>query len=306
MLSSNKREKYFFSKSSQITSDSKVDLILSPEFYWVRVFAIPVKSKHDALDVVPTLFEDILPFGEFSYHVVKQEEDKYLCFAYENEIILEYIKKSNLNLSQISNIYFAQTEFKDVGRFSSNEDTFIYTQDAILIKVPSLLVEDTVNINEVLDTHKLTANKIKIKFYSSLINSKYIYTFVFIFAVLITLNTFKYLLYDKNISMLELKSAQVKKSYNLPLSMLETNSVVSKMKRKVIKGSKLRNSLDYVFDFNKRSSKGKLSRVSYSGNTMKLVFEDINYNQVKSYLAKKFKLIANSKNKNQSRFEIKI
>ena len=172
--------------------------------------------------------------------------------------------------------------------------------------MPSLLVDDAVNINEVLDTHKLTSNKIKIKFYSSLINSKYIYSFIFIFAVFITLNAFKYVVYNKNISILEVKSAQVKKSYNLPLSMLETNSVVAKMKRKVIKGSKLRTSLDYIFDFKKRSSLGKLSKVSYSGNTMKLVFEDINYKQVKSYLAKKFKLISNNKNKNQSRFEIRI
>jgi len=306
LLSNKNIQKYFLTKTSQIISDSKVDLILSPEFYWVRVFEIPVKSKHDALDVLPTLFEDVLPQGEFSYHVIKEEKQKYLCFAYENKNILECIKKSNLNLSQINNIYFAQTEFKEISRFVSGKNAFMYSLDDILIKVPPILIQDAINIDQVLDTHKVSAHKVKIKFYSSLINSKLIYTFMSIFAVLITLNVFKYVVYNKNISILEVKSAQVKKSYNLPRSMLETNSVVSKMKRKIIKGTKLRESLDYIFDFKNRQTKGKLKQVNYSGNSIKLLFEDISYSQVKTYLSKKFKIIKNSKNKNQVRFEVKI
>lgn len=306
MFSNKKNQKLFLSKVSTFNIDSKVDLILSPEFYWVRNFDIPVKTKNEALDVLPTLFEDILPTGEFSYHVVKTDDKKYLCFAYENNSILEYIKKSNLNLSQICNIYFAQTEFKDINSFISKEDAFTYSPEDILIKVPKFYVTTTLDIQDKLKEHKLSSNKINIKFYSSVISSKYIYSFISIFAILITLNIFKYAIYDKNISILEVKSAQIKKSYKMPSSMLETNSIVSKMKSKVKNATALRDSLSYIFDYKKGSIKGKINKINFSANNIKLELYDVNYNQVKRYLEKRFKIVNNTKNKNIVRFEIKI
>ena len=38
----------------------------------------------------------------------KLEENKYLCYAYSNNKIYEYLKKTGTNLSLINSVYFAQ------------------------------------------------------------------------------------------------------------------------------------------------------------------------------------------------------
>lgn len=306
LLSNQNRQKLFLCKTAYFTTDSKVDLILSPEFYWVRIFEIPVKSKSEAMEVVPTLFEDILPAADFSYHAIKLEHNVYLCFAYENNTILEYIKKSNLNLSQISNIYFAQTELDDTKDFEFKNDSFTYSTEGILIKVPRVLVSNTVEIEEELRMQKLSSNKIHIKFYSTVIESKFTYSFIFILSFLAVLNVVKYFVYEKNISILEVKTAQVKQSYNMPMSMIETNSILSKMKRTVSKDIKLRDSLDYIFKYKKGSAKGKIQKIKYSGNLLKIEFKGVNYAHAKNYLQKKFKIINNFRKKDVVSFEVKI
>ena len=86
----------------KIYENSKVDIILSPEFYWIRIFDIPVKNIAQAKAVLPSLFEDILlKVGELSYQVIKLEEGKYLCFAYINKKVFEAIKNSGINLSLV-------------------------------------------------------------------------------------------------------------------------------------------------------------------------------------------------------------
>ena len=76
-----KVKKVFLSLDTKIYETSKVDIILSPEFYWVRVFKLPVKSITQAKTVIPSLFEDLIVDNDkLSYYIIKIEENKYLCF----------------------------------------------------------------------------------------------------------------------------------------------------------------------------------------------------------------------------------
>ena len=103
IVSNNKSRKIFLSSNTKIYETSKVDIILSPEFYWVRIFEIPVKNTTQAKAVLPTLFEDLLlKVTDLSYQVIKLEENKYLCFAYINKKIFEAIKNSGINLSLVN------------------------------------------------------------------------------------------------------------------------------------------------------------------------------------------------------------
>ena len=84
----NKNSKIFLCSNTKIETSFKVDIILSPEFYWVRIFDIPVKNITQAKNVLPTLFEDIVDsISDLSYQVIKLEDNKYLCFAYINKRI---------------------------------------------------------------------------------------------------------------------------------------------------------------------------------------------------------------------------
>ena len=113
LVSSNKIKKIFLCSNMKIYENSKVDIILSPEFYWVRIFDIPVKNITQAKAVLPTLFEDILSkVGELSYQVIKLEENKYLCFAYINKKIFEAIKQTGVNLSLVNGVSFEDANEK--------------------------------------------------------------------------------------------------------------------------------------------------------------------------------------------------
>ena len=87
ILKANKNKIFFLTKKSRYSYGEAADIILSPELYWVRIFDIPITNKRDMIKVVPTLFEDFLDVEEYKFYAVKQEENKYICFAYnENEI----------------------------------------------------------------------------------------------------------------------------------------------------------------------------------------------------------------------------
>lgn len=160
----NKNSKIFLCSNTKIETTFKVDIILSPEFYWVRIFDIPVKNITQAKNVLPTLFEDIVDnTNDLSYQVIKLEDNKYLCFAYVNKRIYEAIKDSGVNLSLVNAVYFAQNECKDFDGFSVENKGFVYTQDGILVKVPTSLLKQNLDLNEHINEINLSSNKVDIK-----------------------------------------------------------------------------------------------------------------------------------------------
>ena len=193
-LVSSKNKKVFLCSNTKLQINHKVDIILSPEFYWVRVFDIPVKSLTQARHVLPTLFEDILETtNELSYQVLKLKENKYLCFAYVNKKIYEAIKNSGINLSLVNSIYFAQNECKDFKQFTIEDKSFLYTNDNILVKVPNSFISEKLELNQHIENINLSSNKVDIKLYNNILTPKQIYTIIAICLFLSLINFYKVL-----------------------------------------------------------------------------------------------------------------
>lgn len=293
-LFSNKNiEKYFLTKKSDIQINSKVDLVLSPEFYWVRVFEIPVDTEKKALDVLPSLFEDILPNGNVDYFATKLEENKFLCYAFNNDDVLEYIKKSGLNLSQVNAVYLAQLEMKEYQSFIIDNSAFIYDKD-ILIKVPKVLCKDAPELSNNINQIELTKHKINIKFYSNTISLKYIYTLLLLLGTVIVINTVSYFGYANNISSIDLKIEKIRKSSNMPRTYIQTKSILSNMQKRVDKQLKIRVALSYILEFRKSKAEEFIERISYKNNKIKIVFRNISWFKIKKYIEKKYTISNNS------------
>ncbi|MEA2091565.1 MAG: hypothetical protein U9O83_04260 [Campylobacterota bacterium] len=92
---------------------AKVNIILSPSLYWVKKLSLPVKYLRDAKKLLPSLFEDTLPKGNYSYTAYKSG-DEFLIFAYEDKYILETLSKEGISLSNVANVYFAQSEMQNI------------------------------------------------------------------------------------------------------------------------------------------------------------------------------------------------
>jgi len=274
----------------KIYENSKVDIILSPEFYWVRIFDIPVKNIVHAKAVLPSLFEDILlKTTELSYQVIKLEENKYLCFAYVNKKIFEAIKNSGINLSLVNGIYFAQNECKDFKQFSVENKSFLYTDDNILVKVPNEMLSQKVELTNFIENINLSSNKIDIKLYNNLLSSKQIKIILIICFIISLVNFSKYFIYKNEISKQEEKIQEIRTSNNLPISSIQTDSIINSNKTIAQKEINKREALSYIL-----SNNIDIKTISLDNDVLEINFLNMDKKKVEEYISKKYKIVSSS------------
>ncbi len=192
LVSNKKAKTLFLSSNSKFFENKKVNIIISPEFYWFRKLEIPIKNQKQAKMILPTLFEDVVDQNshELVYQVKKLEDNLYLAFAFDNNRIFEALKKSGINISNIQALYFAQFECSEFESFSIGEENFIYTKDDILVKLPKGIPLETSPIENRLDSIELSSFNVDIKFYnSSILNSKNL-NFIYVFFIVLALINF--------------------------------------------------------------------------------------------------------------------
>ena len=291
LVSSSKSKKIFLCSNMKVIENSKVDIILSPEFYWVRIFDIPVKNLVQAKAVLPTLFEDILiKVGELSYQVIKLEENKYLCFAYINKKIFEAIKNSGINLSLVNAIYFAQNECKDFKQFSVEDKSFLYTDDNILVKVPNEMLTQKVQLNEFINNVNLSSNKIDIKLYNNLLNSNQINIILGICIIVSIVNSFKYFIYKSEISKIEDKIEQIRMINNLPVSSIQMDSIINLNKKIAQKEINKREAISYILENNKI----EIKNITIDSDILEIDIVNTDKKPIEEYISVKYKIISST------------
>lgn len=302
-LVSNKNKKVFLYSNRVINVNSKVDIILSPEFYWVRIFEIPVKNITQAKHVLPTLFEDIVEnTNELSYQVIKLEDNKYLCFAYSNKKIFEQIKKSKIPLSLVNMIYFAQNECTQFKQFTVDEYSFLYTDDNILVKVPTAFVSNAVNLDENIEQIDLSSNNVNIKLYNNVLDIKQIYLVVSIILFVSLINFYKMFDYKSETNKLDEKIKKIKSFSNLPSSSIQTNVILKKYDDKIAEEIKKRDALEYVL----KNKDFQLKSLELEKNDLILSFINSDKQKVENYLSKKYKITSSNVNNIVLNIRIKL
>ncbi len=294
IVSSSKSRKIFLSSNTKIYETSKVDIILSPEFYWVRIFDIPVKNITQAKAVLPTLFEDILSkVAELSYQVIKLEENKYLCFAYMNKKIFEAIKQSGVNLSLVNAVYFAQNECKDFHQFIVDDNSFLYTNDNILVKVPNEMLSQKVDLNEFIHSINLSSNKVNIKLYNNYFNQKQLYILIAILSFVSLINFSKIISYSSEISKQNSKMEELIKLNNLPSSMIQIDSIINSNKKIAQLEIKKREALEYILS----NGSFEIKDLELQNDLLNINFLNVDKQKIDEFISKKYKIISsNSQN----------
>ena len=64
----------FLHSKSSFDILSGVNIILSPEFYWVRVFELPMTSPKEVHSALPSLFEEFIDIEGKDFYVKKMSE----------------------------------------------------------------------------------------------------------------------------------------------------------------------------------------------------------------------------------------
>ncbi|RXJ68316.1 hypothetical protein CRV08_08680 [Halarcobacter ebronensis] len=300
-----KVQNIFLTKKSKVLIDDKVNILLSPEFYWVREFEIPIKNKKEALKYLPELFVEILPDEEYNYYAIKKSENNFLGFAYKNEVILEAIKRANIKKQNINKIYFAQNELYEYKEFRYLEECFLYTSDDILVKNPFIECEEYCEIELYLQKLKLSKYKIDINLNFSYIKPKFIYILTIFLSVFIVLNMFRYFLYNDSYKKIQSKIEKVQKDYNMPKTSFETISILNKMKSEYKINENFREALEYILKYKKIDKDMVFKEINYSNDIFKLKVININATQFSDYFLEKFKILSQNKNNTDIYVELK-
>ncbi len=273
---------------------SKVNVILSPSLYWVKKMTLPVKRVRDAIKLLPSIFEDILPEGNYSYFAYKSDDD-FFIFAYNDKLILDTLSKKGISTSNISKIYFAQSEIEDIdGALKINETQSIYIKNDLLILVPCCWIEEKGNLDLTKVEH--TKSNITLAQFSHIVDNKSIYKIGAILLILILLIGSEYFITASKTSIVTLQKEELFDKYKLKSTMFQNRALLKKYKTVHASQAKIREIISYFLSLSLKGNE-KITFVNLKNKKISVSFSGVKkgkQNHITSFLKSKGVLFKSS------------
>ena len=295
----NKQIKTLFlnSASPSFKLEEDVNIILSPSLYWVKKVSLPLKYVRDVKPLLPSLFEDTLPDGIYSYSAYK-EGDEFYIFAYEDKVIIDTLNSKGILPTQVKNVHFAQSELSEVkGAIKVNETQSIYVKDEIVILVPCCWVEESGDLN--IDSMSLSKHTISLKQFGHIINDKSLYAFATIFSLLIILVALEYFITLQKISSTSELRDKLFVQNELKSTMIQNRSMLSEYKTLHKTQTKLREATSYILSL-RLLKEQRLTQLTMKGKKLTAAFSGVEKGDEvvieKVLKSKKLQFISNFKN----------
>ena len=201
----------------------KNEIILTPSFYWVTKRELPIKFTFEAKKYMPSIFEEIIPSGKYSYFAIKEDKE-YLLFAYEDRKIFEALER--FGISNVTGIYFAQNELKDFLPLDLENGFALDLVDGIVTRVPTNIVK---NPKRVENLNIPLKHKITLKRYFHIVDESVVKNLAIASVVLITVFIVESIYFHKESQDIESKAGEVFKKYNLPPTNLQNRAIYSNL-----------------------------------------------------------------------------
>lgn len=264
--------------SETIDVNEKVNIILSPSLYWVKKISLPVKYTRDAMKLLPSIFEDILPDGIYSYSAYKIGDSKgsnsdFFVFAYEDKRILNVMNEKNISILDVVDVYFAQSELQDIkGAVKINERQTIYVKDGLVVLVPCCWVEEKGDLD--LTLLSLSKHKIVLQQFGHIVDSKSLYKIGAVMLVMILLVVSEYFITNQKFAhVIDLKG-QLFLQHNLQATTLQNESILKKYKTTHQDQENFRAYLYYILSLDLQPE-GKLTQFNLKNRTLYANFSGI-------------------------------
>ena len=274
MFSKFKQQKqiYFLDKSSaNARTSEQLNIILSPALYWVQRVSLPVKNAREAKPLLQALFEEILPEGLFSYHVYKDGDD-FCIFAYDDKLIIEMLKEKNVKLSQVQNVYFAQSEFASFhNAISVDTEYTLSVENQLVVMLPAGWIKESKDLD--LSSITLSKHSIALKQYEHILKSRDLYIFIFFISLFLLVLGSEYLLLEKKIATTSLLKEQIFAKNGLKPTMMQNRSLLEYYRSIHKRETKIREFLAALISLHLKENekivhlyvKGKEFQVDFSG-----------------------------------------
>ena len=251
----NKKHKIIFldTSSPNIDTSKKVNIILSPSLYWVKKLSLPIEKSSEVQKLLESIFEDILPAGDYSYSVYK-ENNYFIAFAYDDTLILNTLKEKGIKIRNVAGIYFAQKELNFIDSATKINDTqSVFLKDDILILLPSEWVKDDefFNINKI----SLSNHTIRLaQFGHNTNNNKSFYKIGTTLIILISIIVSELIIVNSKISNYSIKKELLFKKAKLQATMFQNKAMLKKYNKVHAKQTKIREIMSSILSTKLESS----------------------------------------------------
>jgi hypothetical protein len=230
--------------------DYPVDVILSPQFYWIKKIDIPIKNLFQAKKIAKNLFD---LDGMYIYDAFNID-NKYYAVAIPKNLKLKIDKKF------IKSLRIAQKELYNYECLNVSENYSLKKIDDILFCF--LKDKNCPNVDEILKDIKLSNYKVSLDTINLDKTSLFLIFSSFIF--LISYFLIGILSYKKELTLIEEKRSELSK-YNLPLTTFQLNAIYSDIKQIDKNQKKLRKDLK-IFSNTPLSKNEEYIKLSYDKN----------------------------------------
>ncbi len=213
--------------SPAYTLEEPVNIILSPSMYWVKRVKLPVKYLREVKSLLPSLFEDNLPAGKYSYSTYK-DGDSFLIFAYNDKEVLDLIAKKGVVSANIDNIYLAQSEFDTIEEpIKIDEKSILSLQNGVLVKLPAALSKEARPLD--LSEHTFSKHSIHLTRFNQIADQKSQIIFASILGFLILMFAVEWMITGAKVSAMIQKESEVFAQHNLPATSFQNEAIHAKL-----------------------------------------------------------------------------
>lgn len=303
-----KKPTFFITKNFSKDIIEKSDLVLSPEFYWVKKVSLNIKFAYEVKKMAESIFDGLLPPSSYEYKVYKIKEKEFILIAYDIEHIKEELNCMGVNMGYVDKIYTAQSEFLDVN-VKVDEEFGLVTCNGIVVYSPMKLlnIKKALHVEELLKEKKLSSNCIS-HFKNSDSSSKY---FNLIASILVLLNLIVFLniikLYKDKNQLENYKTAFIEK-YNLPITSFQIQGIKDELAFVEKKQTSFREAIFYINKF-KLLKNEFFNSVHFKDNSVVWSIELKNQKRekiLKKYISKKFNVLKSKKENRSLIVEIQL
>ena len=229
-------------KTKKVSHAKKFYLILSPSLYWFKKESLAV-SPHQAKKIAPSVFEGILPEGEYSYYIYRNGEE-YWFFAYNDREIIQKLNNLDIKPAQIIKVYPAQVALKNITSPVTIDETTLANENGTIVVLPKNLPTQSRLFQE--SDIYFAKNSLPLKTYSSTFSEELLVQITIILLVAIIAYTFEVFMHKKDINTLIAKEQHIIQKYHIPQTSFQIKSILSSLHKIQKEQLDLRKKFDYL------------------------------------------------------------
>jgi hypothetical protein len=231
----------------------------------------------EARKLLPSIFEDSLPDGHYSYFAYKSGEEFFL-FAYEDKKIFDLLSKNGIAYADIASVHFAQSEFKEISSaFCVNEKQCMYLKDSLLVLAPSAWISEKERLN--LDSLQLSKQTVTLQQFGHIVDNSSLYKIGAILGVLALILIVEIFIATAKRDEIALAREGIFSKYKLQPTMFQNSASLSKYSKIHKEQTKFRAVISYFLTM-KLQKKQKITLIDYKNNLLTVMIDNVSNSSI--------------------------